>query len=301
MSGAGGLRIVYVVGAKNSGSTLLDAILGNAPGAQSLGEVGGFHRFAIAEACECRRPPAGCRLCGAVVASLEAHQELDAFHRLAPLPLRERRLHWTVLRSRAATRYAHLADLVFAAVAEETGSRVLIDSSKNVARAAALVHHSRNEVLVVHLVRDGRGYLASRRRRATADGRRHAAPLALGAWMVKNLLVSVLLKPQLAPGRYLLCRYEDLVGDPARELRRLGTFAGLDTSALAEAATGEGLARGHLFEPRRRADYRWVRLDRQRLGSQRASAARSAAYWACGGFVSRWWGYDRRQSYLPSR
>src|SRR3712207_7011083 len=55
----------------------------------------------------------------------------------------------------------------------------LIDSSKNVARAAALIHDSRHEVRVIHLVRDGSGYVESRRRRAQTGGRAHRPVLAL--------------------------------------------------------------------------------------------------------------------------
>jgi len=298
------LRVVYLVGAQNCGSTLLEAILGNAPGAYGLGEAGGFHRFetatATATACDCGQAPATCDPCRSAVSALAASGDLSAFGAISRQPLKERRAHWTVVGTRGRAEYARLADALLAGVATATGSHTLVDSSKNVGRAAALVHDSRHDVRVVHLVRDGRGYQRSRRRRAEADGRRYRPGVAMATWTAKNALISSLLRPGISPDRFLLCRFEDLVADPEATLVRIGEFTGLDTSGLARMATGEGLVRRHLFEPPRRLDYRRVRLDAGRLGSERLSPADNARWWARGGFVSAWWGYDRAQSHLDA-
>lgn len=295
------MRIIYLVGSRNCGSTLLDAILGNAPGACSLGEVGGFHRYASAAACNCGEAPASCHPCRAVLKALQAGDDRERLQRLGPRPLKERRAHWALVGTPARAEYARLADVVFDAVAEATGSDVLVDSSKNVGRGAALVHHSRHDVRVIHLVRDGRGYVQSRRRRAAATGSPHWPSLALAGWAAKNLLIRGVLRPGIASDRYLLSRYEDLVRNPSAELRRIGEFAGLDTTGLAEAVTGPGLSRRHLFEPPRRVDYRRVRLDPARLEGQRLSPAANARYWASGGAVSALWGYHLAQDYLEAR
>ncbi|HEX2699647.1 MAG TPA: sulfotransferase [Acidimicrobiales bacterium] len=287
-----------MAGTQNSGSTLLDTILGNAPGVWSLGEVGGFHRYTSEPSCDCGEPPASCAPCRAVLASLDKSGDVETLDRLGPLPLKERRAHWAVAGSRARAEYARVADIAFAAVAAETGSSVLVDSSKNVARAAALVHDSRYDVRVLHLVRDGRGYLASRRRRAPMTGRRYVAPVVMAGWLSKNLFISAVLRRQIPTGHYLLCRYEDFVSDPVGELRRIGAFAGVDTTGLAASAMSEGLERHHLFEPRRRANYHVVRIDTERLPGQRLPVMRNLVYWLGGGFISARWGYDRRQSYL---
>ncbi len=298
MTGPARLRVVYLVGAQNCGSTLLDAILGNAPGAFSLGEVGGFHRYQSATTCDCGEAPAACGPCQSVVSALSVSGDLATFPNVSRLPLKERRAHWTLVATRGRASYARVADVMLSGVAQATGSHTLVDSSKNVGRAAALVHDSGHDVRVVHLVRDGRAYQRSRRRRAEADGRRYRPNVALGSWTAKNVLIWGLLRPRIAPDRYLLCRYEDLVADPETTLGRIGAFTGLDTGGLAGAATGEGLDRTHLFEPPRRLDYRRVRLDAGRLGSERISAAANARWWTRGGFVSSLWGYDRSQSYL---
>ncbi len=292
------LRIVYIAGAQHCGSTMLDAILSSAPGAQGLGEMGGFHRYRDAGECDCRRPAATCGPCASVVTDLAGTGALDELHRLGPVPLKERRAYWTLAGGRRRAGYARLADAMFSSVAAATGAAVLVDSSKNVGRAAALVHESAHDVRVVHLVRDGRAYLRSKRGRAAADHRRFLAPVSLGVWAAKNLAIGTLLRRRAGSGRYLLCRYEDLMAAPEQELARIGGFAGLDTAGLAAAATGVGVARHHLYEPRRRLDYRRVRLDPARLRTPRLNWTHNLAYWLGGGFVSRRWGYDRTQSHL---
>lgn len=293
------VRVVYIAGAKNCGSTMLDAILGNAADARSLGEVGGFHRFRPDAPCACRRGP--CHECLGVRCALQEAGVAGEFAKLSKRPLKERAAHWIVLGTRARRRYAQVADVAFASAAGTTGKHVLIDSSKNASRAAALAADSRYDVRVVHVVRDGRGYLRSRRRRAALDGKRHIAAIALVAWLTKNLLIGSMLGPRLGHGRYLLCRYEDLVGDPSATLERICAFAGLDQTGLVAAATADaGVARAHLYEPVRQIDYRQVRLDPGRLESQRETRARNLAFWIFGGFISARWGYDYQQSYLAA-
>lgn len=294
------LRIVYIAGAKNCGSTLLDAMLGNAPTARSLGEVGGFHRCRPGAPCACGLVAERCSECRAVACALDQSGAAAEFAELSPLPLKERSAHWILIPTRARRRYARLADLVFESAAASTGSRVLIDSSKNAARAAALTFDSRYDVRVVHVVRDGRGYLRSRRRRAAVDGKRHVAALAMVSWLTKNLLIGNVLAPRLGTDRYLICRYEDLLSEPGSTLERICAFAGLDARGLLElATTGEGVVRHHLYEPARRTDYRRVRLDPARLQSQRETRLHNRVFWTVGGFLSARWGYDRQQSYLP--
>lgn len=297
------IQVIYVAGTRNCGSTMLDAVLGNAPGARSLGEAGGFHRYlsGAAPACACSRLPSGCGPCqAAAAAASRACGSEVAFASLSALPLRERCLHWVAVPTAARRRYARAADALLAAVAAETGAGVLVDSSKNSGRAAALALDSAHRVRVLHLVRDPRGCIDSRRRRAAAGGERPMVSLTVGAWLVKNAALSALGR-RLGASRYLRCRYEDLVSDLPGTLAAIGAWSGLDTSGLADRAlTGSGVDRRHLYEPARQVDYGRVRIEPARLAGQRWSAPASRRFWLLGGWMSRAWGYDRSQSYLPA-
>ena len=255
-----GCRVVYIIGAPNCGSTMLDAILGNAPGASSLGEAAGFHRFRQEEACACGERPAACGPCRAVVQAWSATPGLDRAAAVFELPTRGRCLHWLLFPTAARREYARLADAQIEAVARTTGATVVVDSSKNLGRAAALLLDGSHDVRVVHLVRGVGGHLRSRRRRPDARRRGRALPVVT-RWAAKNLAIALPLGARAGRSRFLRCRYEALVADPARVLEQIGTFTGLDTSGLAEAATGRGVPRTHLFERPRRFDYRLVTID----------------------------------------
>ena len=56
------LRIIYIVGAGRSGSTVLDTVLGNHPDAVSVGELSNLHRsgWVNNEFCACGEPADGC-------------------------------------------------------------------------------------------------------------------------------------------------------------------------------------------------------------------------------------------------
>jgi hypothetical protein len=269
MSGApAAVRVVYIAGVQHCGSTMLDVILGNAPGARSLGEAAGFVRAWQGGPCDCGRPGPSCETCQAVVTAWPSGADAErALLRTLEMPLGGRCLHWTLLSTASRARYARAADAMFDAVAAESSAVQLIDSSKNVGRAAALLAASRHEIRLVHLVRDPRRYLESRARRATT--RRERRPVLLTKWLGKNLLIAVLLRLRAGRKRYLLVRYEDLVTNPHAVLDRIGTFAGLEVEGLADRALTSGLPRQHLFEPARQVDYSSVRLDPSRAGAPR--------------------------------
>lgn len=292
------LRVAYIVGAKHCGSTMLDALIGQAKGARSLGEVGGFPRFAQGGRCDCGLAAAASDVCRAVVTGLDHSNDLTRLEGLFRLAGKERRIHWTLIGTRVRQQYARVSDRLFSLVAETTDSWLLVDSSKNISRAAALALDSEHDVRIIHLIRDGRGFLASCRRRAELDGRSYRPAPALVGWLAKNLAITILLCPRLPKDRYLLCRYEDLLADPKTGLGRIGGFLGIDLEEVSAHALTEGVRRAHLFEPPRRVRYGLVRLDPGRLASQRWPGVRNLAYWWSGGFVSALWRYDRAQSYL---
>ncbi len=211
-----------------------------------------------------------------------------------PAPRKERRLHWLLRPTRGSRAYVEVADGIFDAVATATDATVLVDSSKNVSRAAALALGSRHEVRFIHIVRDGRSYLASRQRRQQTRGTPYRRSVAMGGWLAKNVLASSVLRRRAARGSgYLRVRYEDLVTDPQPVLERIADFAGIDVRGIAVAVLGDGVPREHLFEPPRKTDYSLVRLDRSRSEVPRLSATENWLYWLGGGFVSRLWGYRR--------
>lgn len=298
--GHGRRRLLYIVGMQNSGSTVLEAVLAEAPGVGSLGEVGGFHRHRQYVSCDCGAPSASCELCAAVVNQVGGGGAADNFAGLHELAVKEKNLHRFVLSSGLRRRYAEASDQVFDAVFEHSSWSVLIDSSKNISRAIALAEASSYDVYLVHLVRDCRGYFYSRNRRLKIEGKRPQYLRPGVKWLAKNVVVSLYFNFLRRRQHFLTMTYEEFVTRPAASLRRLSEFVGVDFLAARQLESRKAAPRSHLFEPPRMVDYSCVRLEPDRLQTQRWSGHQNTLYWMLGGFVSAAWGYDRQQSYLSS-
>jgi hypothetical protein len=292
------MRIAYIVGTKNCGSTLLDTLIGQAEGVRSLGEIGGLFRYVAGVTCDCGEKPVGCSVCASFMNELDRGGQLEDMQRLFSQVKKERRIFWTFAATNGRRKYAEIADRMFSSIAESTNSTVLVDSTKNIGRAAALAHHSQNDVKFLHLIRDGRGFLVSRKGRSPIEGLRFSAAAAQLEWLLKNLAIWLLLRPKLPEENFLLCRYEDLMIDPQRELERIGIFLDINLEGVADRASHGGVVREHVYEPQRAQDYKLVKFKPSKLGTQKLTAFPNFVYWVAGGFVSKLWRYDYGQSYL---
>src|SRR5215212_5821501 len=194
------VKVLKITGLGRSGSTILDIVLGNHPCVESVGEVGNLIRTgwisreslrAIDQdrvrvpICTCGKrldvpyvetPEEACPFWSAVrrewVARADAHA-IESYPRLQndfepkrrwPRLLYERRRPSAAFRS-----YAGLTRAFFEAVRAVSGKDFVVDSSKSVERAFALWMVPGIDLHVVHLVRDGRGVAASRRKSFEKD------------------------------------------------------------------------------------------------------------------------------------
>lgn len=253
------VTVLYVGGLGRSGSTLLDRLLGSVDGAVSAGEVRELWTRGVREnrLCGCGRPLRACPQWTAVaerafggwdaadLATVEARAARLDRHRHVI------RLLWPSLAGRAfrADLSAHAALLarLYAAIAEMSGSTVVVDSSKAPSYAFLLRHVPGIDLRVVHLVRDPRGTAYSWWKRierpdvverAAHMRRYHPARIAL-RWTTRNQLVE-LLRRLGVPG--VLVRYETLVSEPRQQLARALAVADLDDRHLDRFLHTDGVA-----------------------------------------------------------
>jgi hypothetical protein len=295
-------RLVYIAGSGRCGSTLLDILLGSDPSIQSTGELmrilGGAQGHA--QECSCGQDIRTCPFWTRVVEEIGG---VDALGRLG----RGTRLEGTkglfvgrlgdARRGSLARKHAaRLAELV-RAVAKVGGRPVVVDSSKSLGRGYLYRLEEGNglDVRYIHMVRDGRAFLWSKRARPDGEGvgkrTPSRSPLRLaGLWLTTNFVASVVFKAQ--SGRYLRVRYEDLTAHPTETLERIGKFLEVDLSGVArDLAANRPIQVGHVVGGNRlrfskgltlRADAEWEgalpRRERQ-------------AFWAVAGWLAWWYGY----------
>lgn len=273
-------RLVYVMGRGHSGSTVLDALLGNAGDATGIGElVSGMLRYD--RPCSCGRTIQKCPFWRDVRRRVEAEDGIEWLEAARSIQSQAHLLRfpstWFSSARHAATREIYAANQAVArAIADTAGVPVVVDSSKEFTRALFLAKHDPN-ARILHLIRSPHAVLGSLLHRIETDRgfpflrRRYRSrtleplfmALAAVAWVVGNLLGELI--AQIAPGRVRRVRYEDLCADTARILRTIGAFVDLDVDQVVAAVEGgERLPLGHklagnqmlregsfLFEPER--------------------------------------------------
>ncbi|HZJ51975.1 MAG TPA: sulfotransferase [Actinomycetota bacterium] len=240
-------KVLLIIGRGRSGSTILDNLLGELDGFFSAGEL--FNVFkrglVMGHTCGCGRQVASCALWSRAMATalstsggpIAPARVVEWQEEVAGAAADTRKL----LKVRSAEggsaalgSYVSVLGRVYAALAEETSERVIVDSSKRPPHAAYMHLVPGITPYFVQLVRDARAVAFSRARlKHTADKAMRvegAASNAVG-WMRRNLH-SEAVRRRYASERSLLVRYEDFVAHPQRTLEEIARVVGEKTGEL---------------------------------------------------------------------
>jgi hypothetical protein len=294
------LEVVYVAGYGRSGSTLLDALLGNHPDVFGGGELTWLFQRTL-DGCDCS--------CGVTLSECSLWREVfkRVFSSMPGFDLKKAAA--VTVRTETLTRwrrrdpqYGTLWAATFRAIAEASGRRMVVDSSKS----CRLSHHRLRRLQVttglpvkaLHLVRDPRAVMWSAQRgsnRRLEEGR-PARPLGgmarcLLSWIYANSSVELQLRGSGSPD-FLRLRYEDLAGAPEETLDEVGRFLGLDIAdVVSRIRAGQTLDAGHgvAGNRMRRSGAIVLRVDKE-WQSSLPRTARSLA-WVARPFL-RAYGYD---------
>jgi hypothetical protein len=237
--------VIYIAGSGRSGSTLLERILGDMPGAVNVGElIDLFRRTAPqGERCGCGLAFAECPFWAGVgkraFDGWDASQ-LAAVHRLQTRVARQRQLPRLLampLADRAfradVAAYGASYQALYRAIADQAGASYVIDASKWPVQALAL-SRAGIDVRVIHLVRDVRGVAHSLGKQRVArphavqapDHMTHVVPAEAAArWVGIQAEAELLRRCGL---RVTRIRYEDFVSRPRPAVR--GALADLGLS-----------------------------------------------------------------------
>ncbi|MCH9646987.1 MAG: sulfotransferase [Deltaproteobacteria bacterium] len=253
------LRVIFVLGAGRSGSTVLDTLLGNHPQAESVGELANLVRaYEANEYCACGKRCQDCPFWREVWSQWwSSGGDSLRYQELQRRFERPRAMVRSMVAKRAASplfrEYEEATRRCLTSVAEVSGQRVLVDSSKNPGRALALSRIDGIDLRLVHLVRDARGVAYSGAKAFTRDETqgleqdiRSMAPRRTAtSWLLANLVSSLVTRAVPVENRLLL-RYEDLMADPRQALQALGRVTGLNCEPWVEAVEqGRALEVGH--------------------------------------------------------
>ncbi len=315
-------RVVFVLGTGRSGSTILDLLLGAHPDIQGVGELCNVVRsgWIAGQYCSCGRRATECDFWQAV---REVWREesagadprryeylLQAFEQRTMSALR---LAWTrrasrlslPLRAGVAFRdYAEQTAALYRAIAAVSGRSIVVDSSKNPARALALLHLERDfgsiDLRIVHLVRDVRGFAWSNRKSFRKDEAKGLQTDWAGLPVWKSALVWVYVnlwsdyvRARHDRRRKLFLRYEDLVSRPEASLASLADVSSVDPAPWLELLkTERPLRPGHMVAGNRVRMEREISLRPDVEWKTRLSPAEKRVCWMLAGWKAALYDYS---------
>lgn len=230
--------VLYIGGLDRSGSTLLAGMLDQFDVALSVGELptiwhhGWQDNWQSSDGHYFRDSPFWTAVLDRMRHALPDFSPKDA---LALSTAITKRRHMIPLRlgvlKRGPTaeeaRYIELFEVLYAAIADESGVRLIIDSGKVPAHAALMLRSQTLDFRLAHIVRDPRAIAQSRRRLKmnqnpgagkTKPMQQHSAVRVAARWILNN---SQLAAARRSDRPFALIRYGRLAGQPGPELAEL--------------------------------------------------------------------------------
>ena len=288
----GAPKVVYLAGLGRSGSTLIERLVGELPGACAIGEVVHlWHRGLVHnERCGCGLQFAECdfwrqvgdagfggwaRVDPIAIARLRAEVDRNRFVPLLAGPALPSGFRRTL------DEYVDYYRRLYTAVGEVTGCDAVVDSSKHPSLAFCLGRAAGLDVRVIHVVRDSRAVAYSWATRVarpdalTKSYMRQLRPSSSATqWASLNAVMHLLERTDTP---MLRVRYEDVVREPAAALREISSFAALDLDERALDFLGEDAA-GYWakFRPAHTVSGHRVRFSSGRIAIHKDERWRSA-------------------------
>lgn len=260
--------VLYITGLGRSGSTIIDTILGQVDGVFSSGELrlAGDLTSIGGRICGCGEQISNCSVWSRILAAsarggnsgrlvtadsaanvgLEQGR-LKSFGRITKYP--NRLWHWPMLwwgyKGQAVGKVpAQRLGWIYRKIAEVTGARIIVDSSKSPTYCYILGQLGSVDLRVIHVVRDPRAVAYSWtkvKEQPAAAGvkymRRYHPLITALRWVLWNKAIQRYWS--IHPDKYRLVRYEDFVDQPESVSRQILELVNMEDADLPFTGNGE--------------------------------------------------------------
>lgn len=240
------LKVVYIVGSGRSGSTLFGDVLAQSPAVVHIGELLWYwkrRQMKPPSLCGCGLPIGACPFWSSVVERTAWASDIDPrlvdeiFCNLGS-SLRWPGLWWQGRSGQMIwPNYAERLTQLYETIAEVSGARVVIDSSKQPGPALVVANLVRVDASFIHLTRDPRAVVRSWRKPkiddvSPTDSLEVIPPLrATLNWNARALCAELLVARRAAAGRFRRIAFEEFVYAPQQRYLELMEFIGAPPAA----------------------------------------------------------------------
>ncbi|MCW9027960.1 MAG: sulfotransferase [Kangiella sp.] len=241
-----GVKIIYLLGAGRSGTTILSLLLGNNTNALALGELHQApEHFSQEKSCSCGKPLISCPFWSEYYPKLHELFDNDIY-RLQARELESHRYvgkyYFSPNRALDFSEYIKANKSLFELVSAQ--KPVLIDSAKYIGRALALNSFSGNDIRYIYLVRDPRGVVNSFAKNVQTSRGWISATVY---YFIVNSVAWVTTKTLLR-GKVQKVRYEDLLSKPVETLTELSESLGVNVDNVKQLLeSGRAMQTGHVI------------------------------------------------------
>lgn len=303
-------RLIYILGCSRSGSTIVDILLNTHPQICGIGEVDNCIRGTFAQNlyCACGKKGPECPFWKEVMAEwqrisggfqidefLGYQKEFESQFGALKLRIAEK------MRPRDFFRYLSLLGGLYQAVSRVSGKDIIVDSSKQIHRAYALSRVAGIDLTLIHLIRDGRGYVLSMKKTFVKDDRKGVQKDLPSQtvfdstlkWVIQNFKCEVAKRLTPAHAR-LTSRYEDLLTQPDIELSRIGKAVGFDPEELIKIVLIRGeVVPGHQIAGNRVRMGGIIKVGLNSEWGNKLSLKEKSTFWSLAGWFSKKYGYEK--------
>ncbi|HUA74450.1 MAG TPA: sulfotransferase [Solirubrobacteraceae bacterium] len=218
-------KVVYVLGAHRSGSTVLGVTLGNCDGVFFAGEL---HSWLTRKGMASFGGEQGARLWGAIAEQVPGREQLFGHDTQLYLDRSSVIFRWREWSRRRELRapYLRIYDALYHAIARQTGSGTIVDTSHYPLRAIELQAIEGIELYLLFLVRDPQGVVDSFDSRNADSPSKSALVTNLQLWVTHLLCVLAYLRHPRE--RRIFVRHEQFLADPEGVVAQLLEWTGSD-------------------------------------------------------------------------
>jgi hypothetical protein len=209
-------KVIYVMGAGRSGSTIFGVTLGNCAGVFYAGEL---DAWLVRRGVPQLEDPQRLRFWSEVRAQVPGAEALfgNVAQRSIERSLAILRVHKWPTRRRLRAPYSRVSESLYRAIAAQARVTHIVDTSHYPLRAREMQRIAGIDLYLVYLVRDPQSVVASFNRRDVAQYSKSTLSTNVYLWLTNVIALYVFLRQPRQ--RRLLVRYEDLIADPEAMLR----------------------------------------------------------------------------------